>query len=195
MTDPAPSSQAKAPARSCPQGSARGRRLATIIQGQGLIAMALLIGIYFGLSTQFFFTPGQRPDHRCDRGAARDHGPRPDVPDRQRRDRRQRRQCRRDHDGDRRPAHAGGLDFWPAAASRSRRGRRWIDQRDPRGRPDDQPVHRDARHAVGLPGPRVRGHRRPDDRRRRSDARLHRHRDSSACLSPSSCSSSRSSSP
>jgi ribose transport system permease protein len=38
--------------------SARGRRLATIIQGQGLIGMALLIGIYFGLSSPFFFTPG-----------------------------------------------------------------------------------------------------------------------------------------
>lgn len=36
--------------------SARGRRLATIIQGQGLIAMALLIAIYFGLSSPFFFT-------------------------------------------------------------------------------------------------------------------------------------------
>jgi ribose transport system permease protein len=36
--------------------SARGRRLATIIQGQGLIAMALLIAVYFGLSSQFFFT-------------------------------------------------------------------------------------------------------------------------------------------
>ena len=37
--------------------SARGRRLATIIQGQGLIAMALLIGVYFGLSSPFFLTP------------------------------------------------------------------------------------------------------------------------------------------
>jgi ribose transport system permease protein len=36
--------------------SARGRRLATIIQGQGLIAMALLIAVYFGLSSPFFFT-------------------------------------------------------------------------------------------------------------------------------------------
>lgn len=36
--------------------SARGRRLATIIQGQGLLAMALLIGIYFGLSSPFFLT-------------------------------------------------------------------------------------------------------------------------------------------
>jgi ribose transport system permease protein len=36
--------------------SARGRRLATLIQGQGLIAMALLIAVYFGLSSQFFFT-------------------------------------------------------------------------------------------------------------------------------------------
>jgi ribose transport system permease protein len=36
--------------------SARGRRLATILQGQGLIAMALLIAVYFGLSSPFFFT-------------------------------------------------------------------------------------------------------------------------------------------
>jgi ribose transport system permease protein len=36
--------------------SARGRRLATIIQGQGLIGMALLIGIYFGISSPFFLT-------------------------------------------------------------------------------------------------------------------------------------------
>jgi ribose transport system permease protein len=36
--------------------SARGRRVATIIQGQGLLAMALLISIYFGLSSQYFFT-------------------------------------------------------------------------------------------------------------------------------------------
>ena len=36
--------------------SARGRRLATLIQGQGLIAMALLIAVYFGLSSQYFFT-------------------------------------------------------------------------------------------------------------------------------------------
>ncbi|MEA2620928.1 MAG: ribose transport system permease protein [Chloroflexota bacterium] len=36
--------------------SARGRRLATLIQGQGLIAMALLIAVYFGLSSPFFFT-------------------------------------------------------------------------------------------------------------------------------------------
>jgi ribose transport system permease protein len=35
---------------------ARGRRLATLIQGQGLIAMALLIAVYFGLSSPFFFT-------------------------------------------------------------------------------------------------------------------------------------------
>ncbi len=35
---------------------ARGRRLATLIQGQGLLAMALLISIYFGLSSPFFFT-------------------------------------------------------------------------------------------------------------------------------------------
>jgi ribose transport system permease protein len=35
---------------------ARGRRLATLIQGQGLFAMALLISIYFGLSSPFFFT-------------------------------------------------------------------------------------------------------------------------------------------
>ena len=37
---------------------ARGRRLATLIQGQGLLAMALLICIYFGLSSPFFFTTG-----------------------------------------------------------------------------------------------------------------------------------------
>jgi ribose transport system permease protein len=36
--------------------SARGRRVATIIQGQGLLAMALLISIYFGLSSPYFFT-------------------------------------------------------------------------------------------------------------------------------------------
>ena len=36
--------------------SARGRRLATIIQGQGLIAMALLIAVYFGLTSEYFFT-------------------------------------------------------------------------------------------------------------------------------------------
>ncbi len=37
---------------------ARGRRLATLIQGQGLLAMALLICVYFGLSSPFFFTTG-----------------------------------------------------------------------------------------------------------------------------------------
>ena len=62
---------------------------------------------------------------------------------------------------------------WRRGRGRSRRRHR---QRDPRGRSHDQSVHRDARHAVCVPGPRVRGDRRPNDRGRRSDARLHRDR-------------------
>ena len=55
MTDATAVDQEAAPVVATKE-SARGRRLATIIQGQGLIAMALLIGIYFGLSSPFFLT-------------------------------------------------------------------------------------------------------------------------------------------
>jgi ribose transport system permease protein len=56
VTDPSTIAPAEAAPVLARKESARGRRLATIIQGQGLIAMALLIGIYFGLSSPFFFT-------------------------------------------------------------------------------------------------------------------------------------------
>ena len=55
MTDVTAVDQEPAPAVATKE-SARGRRLATIIQGQGLIGMALLIGIYFGISSPFFLT-------------------------------------------------------------------------------------------------------------------------------------------
>ncbi len=43
-------------ARSSRLRGSRGRRWATIVQGQGLLAMALLIGIYFSASSPYFFT-------------------------------------------------------------------------------------------------------------------------------------------
>jgi ribose transport system permease protein len=56
VTDPSAVDPGEATPALATKESARGRRLATIIQGQGLIAMALLIGVYFGLSSPFFFT-------------------------------------------------------------------------------------------------------------------------------------------
>ena len=57
MTDVSAVDQGEsAPATAEVESARRGRRLATLIQGQGLIAMAVLIAVYFGLSTPFFFT-------------------------------------------------------------------------------------------------------------------------------------------
>ena len=57
MTDVSAVDQGEsAPALAEVESARRGRRLATLIQGQGLIAMAVLIAVYFGLSSPFFFT-------------------------------------------------------------------------------------------------------------------------------------------
>ena len=56
MTDVSAVDQAETAPVLATKESARGRRLAAIIQGQGLLAMALLIGVYFGLSSPFFLT-------------------------------------------------------------------------------------------------------------------------------------------